>query len=161
MLLPGANENLVMRNLIENNVNGGIAVSFLPDGDTLWLAENNEIRENVVRGNLFDIVMVDQGGQAALGNCFADNEFTTSRPADIQSVLPCGGEPGDLSDMIGIDFFTPPGPDDNIPYTDIASPGAAEQPSMPDALTAAPVTADVIPEFDNFDLDAITVPSGS
>lgn len=161
MVLPGANNNLVWRNLIENNRNGGVAVSFLPDGDTIWLAENNEIRDNVFVGNGIDVVMVDQGGQAGLGNCFAGNTFDTSRPADIDTVLPCDGEEGDLSDMIGIDFFSPPGPDENVPYTDVASPAAGDQPSMPDALTAAPVTADVIPEFDTFDLDAITVPSGS
>ena len=159
MVLPGANDNLVFRNLIENNSNGGVAVSFLPDGDTLWLAENNEIRENVFRGNGIDAVVVDQG--AGFGNCFGDNEFTTSRPADIETVLPCDGPEGDLSDMIGIDFFAPPGPDDNVPYEDVASPGAADQPTMADASTAPPVSAEVIPEFDGFDLDAITVPSGA
>ncbi|MEM8707251.1 MAG: hypothetical protein AAGE98_12390, partial [Actinomycetota bacterium] len=161
MVLPGANENLVTRNLIENNRNGGVAVSFLPDGDTLWLAENNTITDNVMRGNGIDVVMVDQGGFASLGNCFAGNTFDTSRPADIDTVLPCDGEEGDLSDMIGIDFFAPPGEDENVPYTDVASPAAGDQPSMPDALTAPPMSADVIPEFDGFDLDAITVPSGT
>ncbi|NDH23442.1 MAG: hypothetical protein EBY49_05730, partial [Actinobacteria bacterium] len=33
MVLPGANNNLVSRNLIENNRNGGVAISFMPDGD--------------------------------------------------------------------------------------------------------------------------------
>jgi hypothetical protein len=47
-----------------------------------------------------------------------------------------------------------------MPYEDVASPGADDQMSMVDPLTAPPVTADVIPEFDTFDLDAITVPSG-
>ena len=32
---------------------------------------------------------------------------------------------------------------------------------MADASTAPPVSAEVIPEFDGFDLDAITVPSGA
>ena len=148
-------------NLIENNRNGGVAISFMPDGATLWPAENNTITDNVFRGNGIDAVMVDQGGQAGLGNCFSGNTFETSRPADIETVLPCDGPEGDLSDMIGIDFFAPPGADQNVPYADVASPGAADQPSMPDALTTPASPADVLPEFDGFDLDAITVPSGT
>ena len=109
MVLPGANNNLVSRNLIENNRNGGVAISFMPDGATLWPAENNTITDNVFRGNGIDAVMVDQGGQAGLGNCFSGNTLETSRPADIETVLPCDGPEGDLSDMIGIDFFAPPG----------------------------------------------------
>ncbi|MEO0492876.1 MAG: hypothetical protein AAF081_05630 [Actinomycetota bacterium] len=161
MVLPGANNNLVTRNLIENNRNGGVAVSFLPDGDTIWLAENNTITDNVLRGNGIDVVMVDQGGQASLGNCFGGNTFDTSRPADIDTVLPCDGAEGDLSDMIGIDFFSPPGDEANVPYADVASPAAGDQPSMPDALSAPASPADVLPEFDGFDLDAIAVPSGT
>ena len=161
MVLPGANNNLVSRNLIENNRNGGVAISFMPDGDTIWLAENNTITDNVFRGNGIDAVMVDQGGQAGLGNCFSGNTLETSRPSNIDTVLPCDGPEGDLSDMIGIDFFAPPGADENVPYADVASPGASDQPSMPDALTAPASPADVLPEFDGFDLDAITVPSGT
>ena len=56
MVLPGANNNLVSRNLIENNRNGGVAISFMPDGDTFWLAENNTITDNVFRGNGIDAV---------------------------------------------------------------------------------------------------------
>jgi hypothetical protein len=63
--------------------------------------------------------------------------------------------------MIGITFFAPPGADENVPYAEVASPGAADQPSMPDALTTPASPADVLPEFDDFDLDAITVPSGT
>ena len=83
----------------------------MPDGATLWPAENNTITDNVFRGNGIDAVMVDQGGQAGLGNCFSGNTLETSRPADIETVLPCDGPEGDLSDMIGIDFFAPPGAD--------------------------------------------------
>jgi len=161
MVLPGANENLILRNLIENNRNGGVAISFLPDGDVFWQATNNQIRENVFVGNGIDIVMVQQAPGDGLGNCFAGNDYTSSRPADVETVLPCDGQQGDVSDMIGIEFFAPPAADENIPYENVASPGAADQPGMADPLTAPPVTAEVIPEFDTFDLDAITVPTGS
>jgi nitrous oxidase accessory protein NosD len=160
MVLPGANENLILRNLIENNRNGGVAISFLPDGDILWQATDNQIRENVFIGNGIDIVMVQQAPGDGLGNCFAGNNYTSSRPADIETVLPCDGPQGDVSDMIGIEFFAPPAADENVAYEDVASPGAPDQPGMADPLTAPAVTADVIPEFDTFDLDAITVPSG-
>ena len=112
------------------------------------------------RGNGIDAVMVDQGGQAGLGNCFSGNTLETSRPGDIDTVLPCDGPEGDLSDMIGIDFFAPPGADENVPYADVASPGATVA-SMQRALTAPASPADVLRKFDGFDLDAITVPSGT
>ena len=111
----------------------------------LWPAENNTITDNVFRGNGIDAVMVDQGGQAGLGNCFSGNTLETSRPADIETVLPCDGPEGDLSDMIGIDFFAPPAQTKNVPYADVASPSAADQPSMPDALTTPASPADVLP----------------
>ncbi|MDG2232902.1 MAG: hypothetical protein P8L16_03690, partial [Ilumatobacter sp.] len=133
---------------------------FLPDGDVFWQATDNQIRENVFTGNGIDIVMVQQAEGDGLGNCFADNDYETSRPTDIETVLPCDGPQGDLSDMIGIEFFAPPAADENVPYQDVASPGAADQMGMADPLTAPPITADVISEFDTFDLDAITVPTG-
>ncbi len=159
MVLPGTNDNLVMRNLIENNATGGLAVSFLPD-DNIWYAEDNEIRENVLRDNLVDIVVVAQQGGDSLGNCFADNTFETSRPENIETVMPCGQDHGEVEGLTGIDVFAPPAADATIPYEEIAAPGADSQPNMPDADSAPPRSADVLPEFDDFDLDAIEVPSG-
>ncbi len=158
IVLPGTNDNLILRNLVENNSNAGIAVSFMPD-ENVWIAEDNEIRDNVMRGNLLDAVMVAQQGTDTLGNCWSGNTLETSMPADIQTVAPCGEEHGPVEDMVGIDFFAPPGEDANLDYTLIPVPGA--QPSMPDALTAPPVTAEVITRFDEFDLDAILVPTGA
>jgi len=158
IVMPGTNDNLIWRNLVEDSTKGGLALSWIPD-ENIWIAENNEIRENVFRNNLIDAIMIEQAGTDALGNCWADNVMTTSVPDNIQDLLPCGVENGPVEGFAQIDAFGAPDPDAHIPYTDVPAPDA--QPQMPDALTAAPSTADVLPEFDNFDLDAVTVPTGA
>ena len=62
----------------------------------------------------------------------------------------------------GLDLVAPPeGGHPRIDYTEVAAPMLADQPSMPDALTAPPVAADSLPAFDTFDLDAVTLPTGN
>lgn len=174
LVLAGGNDNLVTRNLVENNDTGGIATSLFFD-DNLWLASNNTVSDNVLRGNEIDLVLLtDFDGMAgpvvleiepgepqvgADGNCFEGNTFTTSAPEDIETVAACGGGTEPLvgvppltvalasSPMTGVDYQTMPAP--------------PEQPTMPDAETAPARPADVIPEVDNFDLDSITLPTGA
>ena len=165
LVLAGGQDNLVTRNLVENNATGGIATSLFFD-DNVWLASNNTVVDNVSRNNMIDLILLtdtDAGGTqpGADGNCFADNVFTTSAPEDIETVAPCDGDSGteplagvpalnvaqSFSPMTGVDYQTMPAP--------------PAQPTMPDAATAPPRPADVLPEVDDFDLESITLPEGA
>jgi hypothetical protein len=158
IVLPGANDNLVTRNIIESSASAGIAISWLPDENT-WTAERNEVRGNVFRNNPTDAVLVVLEGTDPLGNCFSDNELSSSVPADIQTVAPCDGAAAVITDFAPITFVSPPADDANLDYTLVAAPG--DQPNMPNALTAEPSPANVLSAFDSFDLDAIELPTGA
>ncbi len=148
IVVAGGNDNLIARNLVTGNANVGIAVSFFPDGETLWSAGMNQVRDNVVTGNPTDLVLL---ASQADGNCFADNEFETSAPSNIESVAGCDGETGEYLDNYAI-----PDPSDlgTVDYTEVPPPGP--QPNMADADTAPPRPAvDMMP---NLTIEDISVP---
>ncbi len=161
IVVAGGRDDLVTRNLVTDNVNGGIAVSLFFD-EQVWLAEDNRVLDNVVSGSLYDLLLVVPDPDAgAGGNCFAGNTFATSLPADIETVAACDGGDGPLGELLAIGSLptpdTPP-----VDYTTIAAPGP--QPTMADADTAPPSPADVLPlvdEFlaDDFDITSIEVPT--
>ncbi len=101
VLLAGGQENVVERNLVTGHETTGIGVIPLPEtalyGDEPeardFDARDNTVRDNVTSANQYDLASItslddptDDGG-----NCFADNEYTTSTPPDIETVLPCDG----------------------------------------------------------------------
>ena len=152
LVIAGGNDNIIERNRSENNSFAGIAVSIFPDGDTIWPAEGNEVRENVLSGNAVDLgLILLSGSDGPLGNCFEDNTFETSDPTDIETVAVCGStaafEPGAIPDLVA---------HEPIDYKDMAAPDA--QDTMPDAETAPPVPA-TAPEFP--DITSISVPDAS
>ena len=157
IVAAGGNDNLIVRNRVENNSYAGIALSIFFD-QNLWEAHDNKVIENVVSGSEFDLAYVsineEDGTYGSKGNCFSDNTFTTSAPADIETFMPCGGEATNTTDTA----FPNPGPGgdgygvvdhDTMPVPD-------EQPSMPDADSAEGVPAGPPPSID---IDSIGVPS--
>ncbi|MDH3706694.1 MAG: right-handed parallel beta-helix repeat-containing protein [Acidimicrobiia bacterium] len=152
LVVAGGNNDLITKNLAENNVNGGIAIATFPDGDTFWQPNNNRVIDNVALGNPLDLVFFSLGENS--GNCFEGNTFETSQPADIETNVPCDAPYVDISDQ-----YTPPDPDsfNVIDYIDVPVPGPQE--NMPDALTAPAVPATDV--FVAPDVDAITVPEGA
>ena len=95
-----------------------------------------------------------------LGNCFSGNEFSTSAPALLETLAPCGSTgAGDWSanalDLAGIFLNTPEKPAADA-YKSTPQPAAQE--NMPDARTKPAVrfTGPVLPN-----LDAIVVPAMS
>ena len=157
IVAAGGNDNLIVRNRVENNSYAGIALSIFFD-QNLWEAHDNTVIENVVSGSEFDLAYVsineEDGTYGSKGNCFSDNTFTTSAPADIETFMPCGGEATNTTDTA----FPNPGPGgdgfgtvdhDTMPVPD-------EQPSMPDADSAEGVPAGPPPSID---IDSIGVPS--
>jgi len=155
IVLAGGRDNLVTHNLVTDNVNGGIAVSFFFD-ENFWLAEGNVVRDNTVSGSPMDLALVvDNADEGADSNCFEGNTFDSSLPVDIEAVAACGGGTGPLGEILEIGTLPTPGT--SVDYKTIATPGP--QTNMPDALTAPADPADVLPEVDNFDLAKITTPT--
>ena len=157
IVAAGGNDNLIVRNRVENNSYAGIALSIFFD-QNLWEANGNTVIENVVSGSEFDLAYVsiveEDGTYGSKGNCFSDNTFATSSPADIETFMPCDGEATNTTDTA----YPNPGPGgdgygvvdhDTMPVPD-------EQPSMPDADSAEGVPAGPPPSID---IDSIGVPS--
>ena len=150
LVIAGGNDNLILRNLVRDNSFAGIALAVYPD-ENLWLAERNTVKDNVVGGSVHDLfLMVWDPPGGPLDNCFEGNTFETSIPADIETVAPCEGEAVAFEDN-GVPNF---GEFAVADHTTMAAP--ADQPTMPDALSAPP-DAPVAPPA--VDLDAIEVPT--
>lgn len=132
----------------------------------LWNPFENRVVGNVVQNSgLADIAVgtIDLFGDGVttetLDNCFSDNTFASSAPAELEQLAPCDGTPSATGwDVSPLDLLTlmmdqpakPPA--DAYHRTPVPSP----QPSMPDARTApARAATDVPPAVD---IDAITVP---
>ena len=101
ILVAGGRKNVVERNLVTGHQITGIGVIPLPEtalyGDEPEVrdfdARDNTVRDNVTSGNQYDLASItslDDPSDAG-GNCFADNEYTTSTPPDVEAVLPCNG----------------------------------------------------------------------
>lgn len=125
----GGTTNVVLRNRVEGNLGAGIIV--LPLGG--YDPAGNEIRENVLNGNGYDLVLrlsAAGGGPVTGDNCFTANTFATSDPVDIEGVAPCGASPRSWTPG---DYRTPPAPPGRS-VRDLPPPPS--QPSMPGAATA-------------------------
>ena len=97
ILVAGGEDNLITHNQVYDHEVGGIALVLNPE-TTVWYANGNRVIDNVV-GNSREADLAWFGGE---GNCFADNEFETSKPSNIEAVLPCSGpgiEPTDALDL--------------------------------------------------------------
>ncbi|MEJ5253807.1 MAG: hypothetical protein WHS89_00505 [Acidimicrobiales bacterium] len=159
IVITGGVENLVTKNRVEDNLRGNIVVILWPFRDPglpPFEAIGNRIIGNIARGatGIGDLVLwLADSSQGVQGNCFADNDFLTSFPADIEKVAPCDAPGGKGLPDIDLDKLTmgPPGVD----YKTVPPP--PPQPNMPDAATAParPATDIVI----DVDVDAITMPA--
>ncbi len=144
ILITGGRGNLVTQNLVEDHDAFGIAV--LPNLDeNLWIAQDNEIRDNVVReSGRADLAL---GAPSGGGDCFEGNDFSTSLPAAVEALFGCGFTPfpaggGDLGVTLGpfVRFAQAQG--GNVPGGDWrTAPEPPDQPSMPGAAQAPPQPA--------------------
>ena len=129
----------------------------------LWDSKNNQVRGNVLSDNRLGDIGIGSAGTdlSTLGNCFEDNTYEFTSPADIDALAPCGYDSvGDLNtgsvDVVAwlvqqaslpksVDYKTAPLPD--MPVLD----------NMPNAATAKANPATNVPYA--VDLAAITVPA--
>jgi hypothetical protein len=138
-------------------------VPATPGGALLWNAYENEIAGNVVSDSREADLAVASAGEdiSTFRNCFADNEFATTAPHDLQALAPCegagsGGDwtAGDLNVARWIgETASLPG---EVDWKIAPLPELGAHENMPDAATAPARPATDVPMA--VDLDAITVP---
>ncbi len=74
----------------------------------------------MLEGNGIDLVYAPDGESTTLGNCLSGNEFVSSSPADIETVLSCPGTDRELTVELPPVIDSPPGVD----YRTMEAPGA-------------------------------------
>ncbi|HET8931706.1 MAG TPA: right-handed parallel beta-helix repeat-containing protein [Acidimicrobiales bacterium] len=183
ILVAGGWDNTILRNRIDDHKLAGVALVPFPETDAtdiepaeaaatcadqpkppadlevpdtvLWTARHNHVEGNVITNSgLADLGAFDQ--DASHDNCFVGNDFSTSQPTAIETLLPCEGtgtgsfDDNPLEVMKLIDRETAPSGD----YKTQPKPPA--QKNMPNALTAKAVAAGAPPDFD---VDAVKVPT--
>ena len=160
ILLAGGGDSYVARNRVFNHPLSGIAIFPMLDAN-FYMSYDHEIVENVIEGSgLADLTL---GGPASSGNCFEDNQFSTSLPAALEIKQPCEGlrlpalfEIGSTTAQLGRLFESGL---DLQPQVDIASlPHPGPQENMPEGAEAP-----VRPAVDVFagsqpDIESIGVP---
>ncbi len=160
--VSGGERNRVVKNRVVGNVTAGIAVTDL----NAYKPSGNSVSENVLERNGTDLaysVVKANSKVASSGNCFAKNKFTSSSPAEIETVLPCeraGAGAGAAATAgegreVQTGSLTLQNEPPDVDYRTIAFPPA--QPSMPAAKTAPPISASHT--ISNVDISAITVPA--
>ena len=144
--MTGTVDSLVARNRVYDHDWFGIVLAPFPSDPNFYMVKTTKVTGNVVEGSGHaDLALVFSN--ANQGNCFADNEYTTTAPSDLERKLPCTGRPitdltaGAIAPSTLLDRNEPAGK----PYA--AQPVPPPQPNMPDAAHAEPVPArpDVVP----------------
>lgn len=182
ILVAGGWDNKILRNRVDGHRLAGIALIPFPETDAtdveptkaaptcaeqpkpapdldvpdtvLWMARHNVVEGNVVTNSgLADLGAFDQ--DSSHGNCFADNDFSISQPANIETLLPCGrtGSGSFTDHPFEVGRFLDRQTHESGDYKTQPAPPA--QTNMPEARTAAPRPAGPPPRID---IDAVKVP---
>jgi Right handed beta helix region len=87
--IAGGMDNVLEGNTVTGSARFGIAVfPTLQESRNVFAPSGNQIRGNTVAGSrTADLVFSTGNGS---GNCFADNQYTSSLPTAIEALLPCG-----------------------------------------------------------------------
>ncbi|MDH3463554.1 MAG: right-handed parallel beta-helix repeat-containing protein [Acidimicrobiia bacterium] len=161
IMLTGAHNSRAERNLVVNHPMSGIFLHSNIDKN-VWMAGDNTVAGNVVEGSgLADITMA---GPSLSGNCFVDNEFSSTMPAALEFTQPCEGlrfpslfEMGSLTSLFGRLVERNLGLDTEVFYGDMPHP--EPQPQLPGGATApvrpaVNVFVGAQPDLDSIDLPA-------
>ena len=174
ILVAGGNDNVVERNLVYGHDVVGIGVTPLPEkllspdnkNAVNFDARRNTVRDNVVRGSgaadLAVIATLDDVKDAG-DNCFGGNTYSSTLPADLEALVPCGAAPSpayasDLARFGALLLADKPGSADFRTAALPPLPPEAKT-NMPD-VEHAPVqpAGRAVPEA--IDVAAITTPAG-
>ena len=90
--MTGTVDSLVARNRVYDHDWFGIVLAPFPSDPNFYMVKTTKVTGNVVEGSGHaDLALVFSN--ANQGNCFADNEYTTTAPSDLERKLPCTGRP--------------------------------------------------------------------
>jgi plastocyanin len=132
-----------------------------PGSSVLWDSQQDRVVGNVLSDNRDkDIIVASAGTDVSkLGNCFADNSFATSGPADIEKLAPCDGVvTGDwTSTAYNVAAWLGEKHPPSVDYAKAPLPALQPQVQMPDAATAPAHAATDVPF--KVDLASIKVPT--
>jgi plastocyanin len=88
IVVAGGRGNRIVGNVVEDQATYGIATIPMFD-ENFWPSGANEVRGNVVRrSGRADLALA---APSAGGDCFGDNDSSTSHPAAIELLFPCDG----------------------------------------------------------------------
>ena len=157
IVLIGSTGDEVVGNRVIGSATIGIAIAPNPGflGQTTYLATDNQVRDNEVRDSgLADLAVILPSLDD--GNCFSGNTFTTSAPAELETLLPCGVPPtaDPAAAPGGFDIARFLDPSQNPDGTAFRkTPVPPEQPNMPRARNARARTAGAPPVVDIDELE--------
>jgi plastocyanin len=171
ILIAGGNDNVVQRNLVYDHDLVGIGVIPLPEkvispDDPKAInfdSRRNRVEDNDVRDSrAADLGLVTSlsNPKDAGGNCFAGNHISSSLPAKLEQLAPCGGPVSaayetDLTRFVQLLTAKKPGAAD---WRKVVLPTRPNLPNMPAAATTPPRPANTgVPM--RVDLAAIAVPA--
>ena len=138
VLVRGGRRDGLARNRITGHSGAGVLLTASDEGP----AAEDSVQGNVLRDNGVDLALAPHAGQrTSKGSCFAQNQFRTSLPANIEKVLPCQSDvPLRTADPElpvappGPDWRTVrlPAPQPSLPAADAGKPKAARSPGRID-----------------------------
>jgi hypothetical protein len=151
ILIGGGNDNVVIRNRVHDHRLAGIVVVPNPD-TTVWISNRNRVEDNTVtKSGLGDLASV--GGD---GNCVVGNTFRTSRPSELERVLPCAGTGIPARDALDLEPYINAKKPPSVDYRRAKTPPPPKRPGMAHPKTAKPRPASHI--VVNVDIDAVPMP---
>jgi plastocyanin len=152
ILVAGGNSNLITRNRVWDHDIAGIAAVLNPD-TTVWYPNDNRVLDNVVSASR-EADLAWFGGE---GNCFAGNRFTTSKPSNIEQLLPCSGAPKvQQTDALDLQKYLDASKPGSANYRTAKTPKPPKLKGMkdPEGAKARPANKIVV----KVDIDAIKLP---
>ncbi|MFQ5523864.1 MAG: right-handed parallel beta-helix repeat-containing protein [Acidimicrobiia bacterium] len=160
IILAGGEDSYVARNRIFNHALAGIAITPMLDAN-FYMSRGHVVEENVVEGSgLADIVL---SGPADSGNCFRNNQSSSTLPAGLELTQPCAGlrfpvlfEVGSTTHQLGRLFESGVGWQPKIDLATLPVPGP--QPQMPGGPDAPARPAVNVFAASKPDIDEISVP---
>jgi hypothetical protein len=136
-----------------------------PAGPVFWNPTGNTVEGNVLADNRqADIILAALDDVSTMGNCFAGNTLSSSTPAGLESLAPCGGPvaPQAAWEAAGTYDVTAWLAESEPPSVDFRTaplPPLEDQEQMPGAADAPARPAIDMPPF--IDVEAIAVPARS